>query len=71
MSLPVFTGSAVGRAEDVAALTTWPHHFPQYRLAALRPFLWHSRIPIAWVKETGGRLGDIAERVLCQRWSIL
>ena len=72
MSLPVFTGSAAGRrAENVAALMTWPHHFPQSRLAALRLFLWRSRIPIARVKETGRRLGDIAERVLWQRWSIL
>ena len=70
MNLPVFTGSVAGRREeDLSVLMTWPHHFPQSGLAALRPFLWRSRIPVAWIKESGRRLGNIAERVLWQRWS--
>ena len=43
--------------------------FPERRIAELRPVLWDSGVPVAWIRETGRRLGPIAERAVTYRWS--
>lgn len=37
--------------------------------SAVERRLWQSRIPVAWIGETGRRLTDIAERALVCRWA--
>ena len=53
----------------LAVLLAWPRRFPQRRLSALRPVLWQTGLPVAWMSETGRRLGPIAERAIRWRWS--
>ena len=34
-----------------------------------RELLWRSAVPVAWIGETGRRVGSIAERALVSRWA--
>ncbi len=63
------TTSAAGKAAALDALRAWPRRVPRRRLPALKPILWRSGLPVAWIGETGRRLGTIAERALHCRWA--
>lgn len=39
------------------------------KLPAIKPWLWDTRLPVAWIGETGRRVTSIAERVLVCRWA--
>ena len=53
----------------LTTLLAWPRRFPQRRLSALRALLWQTGLPVAWIIETGRRLGPVAERAIRWRWS--
>jgi hypothetical protein len=61
--------SAAGKAAALEALRAWPRRVPRRRLPALQSVLWRSGLPVAWIGETGRRLGTIAERALHCRWA--
>jgi RNA-directed DNA polymerase len=63
------TTSAADTAAALDALHAWPRRVPRRRLPALRPVLWRSGLRVAWIGETGRRLGMIAERALECRWA--
>jgi RNA-directed DNA polymerase len=63
------TTSAADKAAALDALRAWPRRLPRRRLPALKPVLWRSGLPVAWIVETGRRLGTIAERALHCRWA--
>jgi hypothetical protein len=63
------TTSAADKAAALDALRAWPRRVPRRRLPALKPVLWRSGLPVAWIGETGRRLGTIAERALHCRWA--
>ena len=62
------TTSAAGNAAALDALRAWPRRVPRRRLPTLKPVLWRSGLRVAWIGETGRRLGTIAERALHCRW---
>jgi hypothetical protein len=64
------TLSRLGMADNAEgrAIFPWPRRVPQRRLPALKSVLWRSGLPVAWIGETGRRLGTIAERALQCRW---
>jgi hypothetical protein len=68
MRVPPIT-SAANKAAALDALRAWPRRVPRRRLPALKPVLWRSGLPLAWIGETGRRLGAIAERALHCRWA--
>jgi hypothetical protein len=63
------TTSATDTAVALDALRAWPRCVSRRRLPALKPVLWRSGVPVAWIGETGRRLGAIAERALHCRWA--
>jgi hypothetical protein len=63
------TTSAAGNATALDALRAWPRRVPRRRLPALKPVLWRSGLPVAWIGETGRRLVAIVERALHCRWT--
>ncbi len=42
--------------------------FPESHLPAVKEILWQSKLPIAWIAETGRLITTIAERTLVCRW---
>jgi hypothetical protein len=66
--VPPTTGAA-GKAAALDALSAWPRRVPRRRLPALKAMLWRSGLPVAWIDETGRRLGAIAERALHCHWA--
>jgi hypothetical protein len=69
LRVPPTTGAA-DKAVALDALRPWPRRIPRRRLPPLKPVLWRSGLPVAWIGETGRRLGAIAERALQCRWAV-
>jgi hypothetical protein len=64
------TTSAADTAVALDALRAWPRRVPRRRLSTFKPVLWRGGLPVAWIGETGRRLGTIAERALHCRWAV-
>ena len=65
----------VFREIDVEACGTdlsdfhWPDRIHFRRKRQIKSALWKANVPVAWIGETGRRLGRIAERALVCRWA--
>jgi hypothetical protein len=72
MQLGGFWQIVPGRLEERVWLWAWmgllPTRFPGRDLGLARRLLWHARVPVAWIGETGRRVHSIAERALVERW---
>jgi hypothetical protein len=61
-----------GPLEEPVSLWSWmgllPRRFSGRELGFARRLLWDARVPVAWIGETGRRVGSIAERAPVERW---
>ena len=55
--------------KDVLPQAHWPSRFPMRWMTQIRSTLWKSGVPVAWIGETGRRVGAISERALMCRWA--
>jgi RNA-directed DNA polymerase len=59
----------VGQFWEISFSSGCSHRFPQRLMTEIKPLLWESGLPVAWIEETGRQISGILERTLMCRWS--